>query len=93
MGKRFRDTVLSLGGGRAPALVFKVKLLCLRHKHSIFSGDNDLHAPVFELCLTAVLLSGNLAFAFGPTDCRPIQKDNSCLHRISVAGSPQQKHC
>ena len=23
-GRRFRDTVLSLGGGRAPALVFKV---------------------------------------------------------------------
>ena len=28
VGKRFRDTVLSLGGGRAPALVFKVRSRC-----------------------------------------------------------------
>ena len=28
-GRRFRDTVLSLGGGRAPALVFKVQYVHL----------------------------------------------------------------
>ncbi len=29
-GRRFRDTVLALGGGRAPALVFKVR--CSLHR-------------------------------------------------------------
>ena len=31
-GRRFRDTVLSLGGGRAPALVFKV--ICLMNRRA-----------------------------------------------------------
>lgn len=28
MGRRFRDTVLALGGGRAPELVFRVRMHC-----------------------------------------------------------------
>lgn len=35
-GRRFRDTVLSLGGGRAPALVFKVTCL---HTHLFICFD------------------------------------------------------
>ena len=35
-GRRFRDTVLSLGGGRAPALVFKVLSLHLPLKHAVW---------------------------------------------------------
>lgn len=60
VGKRFRDTVLSLGGGRAPALVFKVKLNCLRQakrarQASVLSRDDDLHAPLYGLSLVQEL--------------------------------------
>ena len=49
-GRRFRDTVLSLGGGRAPALVFKVLcLLCKDGYVSIPSTSNIFQKYVLEV--------------------------------------------
>jgi Peptidase family M3 len=58
-GRRFRDTVLSLGGGRAPDLVFKVQL-CPRCVHiglrCLFFGVDAMESNAVK-CRVASLLS------------------------------------
>ncbi len=59
-GRRFRDTVLALGGGRAPALVFKVRcsLYCsmrsskklLTSKRSVCKHEHSIASQPISAC-------------------------------------------